>query len=65
MKNRNIIKLYKVTKLTSLSKATIYRLIAKGNFPKQIKLSERASGWLEHEVVSYIDECISNRSEEC
>jgi len=65
MKHRNIIKLYKVIKLTTLSKATIYRLIAQGNFPKQIKLSERASGWLEHEVIDYIDRRIRDRSEAC
>ena len=30
-------------------------------FPKQIKLSERSSGWLESEVLAYLDECIKNR----
>ena len=65
MSNINIIKLNQVKQLTTLSSATIYRLIAKGEFPKQIKISERSSGWIEHEVTGYIDECISNRSEVC
>jgi prophage regulatory protein len=39
----------------------VYRLIAKGEFPKQIKLSERASAWIEHEVLEWLDNCINNR----
>ena len=61
MKYRNIIKLYKVQELTTLSRATIYRLIKIGKFPKQIKLSERSSGWVEDEVMEYLDICAHNR----
>jgi len=61
MKYRNIIKLYKVQELTALSRATIYRLIKIGKFPKQIKLSERSSGWVEDEVMEYLDICANNR----
>jgi prophage regulatory protein len=56
-----IIKLQKVMEITKLSRTTIYRLIQDGKFPKQIKLSERSSGWLESEVLAYLDECIKNR----
>ena len=56
------VKLQKVKELTTLSRTTIYRLIQEGKFPKQIKLSERSSGWLESEVLAYLDECIKNRS---
>ena len=61
MKYINIIKFYKVKELTKLSRTTIYRLIAKGKFPKQVKLSERSSGWIEQEVIDYLDDCISSR----
>ena len=61
MKYRNIIKLYKVQELTTLSRATIYRLIKIGKFPKKIKLSERSSGWVEDEVMEYLDICANNR----
>ncbi len=61
MKYRIIIKLQKVEELTALSRATIYRLIQKGEFPKQIKLSERSSGWVEEEVMEYLDKCVKNR----
>lgn len=62
MKHMNIIKLYQVQNITTLSRTTIYRLIADGKFPKQIKLSERSSGWVEQEVMDYLDECIEKRT---
>ncbi|MBC8147894.1 MAG: AlpA family phage regulatory protein [Bacteroidetes bacterium] len=61
MKYRNIIKLHKVQELTTLSRATIYRLIKIDKFPKQIKLSERSSGWVEDEVMQYLENCANNR----
>jgi len=57
-----ILKLEKVKSITCLSTATIYRLMKCGKFPKQIKLSERSSGWVEQEVMDYLDECIEKRA---
>jgi len=54
--NNQIIKLSDVISLSALSSATIYRLIKKGEFPKQIKLSERSSGWLLSEVEQWLDD---------
>jgi prophage regulatory protein len=62
MSDTKIIKLPVVIKLTQLSRATIYRLIANGDFPKQIKLAERSSAWLEKEVLDYIESRITQRS---
>jgi len=56
--NNQIIKLPDVVKLSSLSSASIYRLIKKGEFPKQLKLSERSSGWL----LSEVNEWLNNRA---
>jgi prophage regulatory protein len=39
---------------TGLSHASLYRLIAKGAFPKPIKLGERASGWVEAEIDAWL-----------
>jgi prophage regulatory protein len=61
MMNKNIVKLTEVMNMTTFSRSTVYRLISKGVFPKQIKLSERSSGWLEQEVLDYLDNCINNR----
>ena len=50
-----VIKLKKVIELTSLSSATIYRLVKKGEFPKQLKLAERSSGWLLEEINDWLE----------
>jgi len=60
--NKNIVKLTEVMNMTTFSRSTVYRLISQGKFPKQIKLSERSSGWLEQEVLDYLDNCINNRA---
>jgi prophage regulatory protein len=60
--NKNIVKLTEVMNMTTFSRSTVYRLISQDKFPKQVKLSERSSGWIEQEVLDYLDACINNRS---
>lgn len=43
---------------TGLSRSQIYRLVAEGRFPAQIKLSDRASGWIRDEVNRWLRERI-------
>ena len=57
------IKINQVSEITTLSRATIYRLIKKGEFPSQIKLAERSSGWVEQEVLEYLDNRIQESKE--
>ena len=40
--------------LTGLSKATIYRLVANGDFPRPIQLGARAVGWRSGDVEQWI-----------
>ena len=56
MKNYTLIKLPVVKQLTTFSRSTIYRLMSKGEFPKQIKLSERSSVWSLEEIYNWIEE---------
>ena len=56
-----IIKLAQVIEITSLSSATIYRLIKIGQFPKQLKLAQRSSGWLLEEINNWLDSKRINR----
>jgi len=49
-----IIRMPDLVMLVGLSRATIYRMICEGDFPAPIKLSRRASGWLESAVQSWI-----------
>lgn len=43
-----------VVSLTTLSRATIYRLVAQGRFPEQKVLSGNRIGWAEHEVQAWL-----------
>ena len=56
MSNKILMKLPEVKELTTFSSATIYRLINKGDFPKQIKISERSSAWSLTEIYNWIDQ---------
>ena len=57
-----IIKLPEVKELTTFCRSTIYRLIQQGKFPQQVKLAERSSGWVEQEVLDYLDDRINSRN---
>lgn len=50
-----ILRLKDVMVITGLSRSTIYAEIAKGKFPRQIKLTgARSVGWHESAVVAWI-----------
>lgn len=51
-----LIRLNTVIEMTTLSVPTIYRLMKKGLFPKQIMISQRSARWSESEVLEYINE---------
>ena len=54
------IRISEVKSTTGLSRSHIYDLISKGAFPRQYKLGERASGWLESEVLMWIQSKITS-----
>ncbi len=56
--NQCILRLPEVKKRTGLSRSSIYAMINKGQFPKQIPLGDRAVGWLEEEIDGWITEKI-------
>jgi len=58
---RRILRLPAVIEKSGLGRDSIYRLARKGEFPKPIKLSERASGWLEHEVDAFLEKRAAER----
>ena len=56
MQNVNrILKQPEVSRVTGLSRSSIYRLEALGQFPLRVKLSEAASGWRSDEISAWID----------
>ena len=44
---------------TGLSRSTIYRKIAEGTFPPQIKISVNGSGWYESDINRWIADPVS------
>lgn len=53
---QRILRLKSVLDKTGDSKAGLYSKLARGVFPKPIKLSDRAVGWLESEVEQWISD---------
>ncbi|MGC6399044.1 helix-turn-helix transcriptional regulator [Sphingomonas sp. FW199] len=50
-----ILRLPAVLERTGLSRATLYRKINDGSFPRQIKIAERCCGWRESAVMQWVD----------
>lgn len=50
-----ILRLPAVKMCTGLSRSTIYLKISEGSFPKPISLGSRAVGWIESEVMDWLE----------
>jgi prophage regulatory protein len=50
-----IIRLKTVLARTGLSRSTIYRKIAEGTFPRQIKISTNGAGWHESDINRWVE----------
>lgn len=50
-----ILKMRDVTRLTTLHRATIYRLMERDEFPKQIRMGRRRVGWRASDVSDWIN----------
>ncbi|WP_322414340.1 helix-turn-helix transcriptional regulator [Mesorhizobium huakuii] len=58
-----IVRLKTVLARTGLSRSTIYRKIAEGTFPAQIKISVNGAGWQESDVNRWIADPVAWRKE--
>lgn len=56
---KSILRLPAVTARVGLSRSSVYLLVKQGRFPPPIKLSERASGWIEDEISAWQAERIA------
>ena len=61
--HERIIRLKTVLARTGLSRSTMYRKIAEGTFPCQIKISVHGAGWRESAVNRWIADPVAFRSE--
>lgn len=57
-----LLRLPAVKDQTGLSRQSIYRLIAKGDFPSPVKLGKRTSTWDSREVEAWIASRIAARN---
>jgi prophage regulatory protein len=57
-----LLRIAQVLELVGLKKATIYQLHQKGEFPRSVKITKRAVGWVEEEVQRWIAERRDRRS---
>lgn len=49
-----ILRIGTVLQKTGLTRSTLYRKIQRGEFPQQIKLSERCAGWRQSSVNAWM-----------
>ena len=54
-----ILRLSDVKAKTGLSRSTIYLRMTEGKFPQQISLGSRAVGWINSEIIDWIEHRIS------
>jgi prophage regulatory protein len=60
-KTRRVLRLPATSEKVGLGRDSIYRGAREGWFPKPVKISERASGWLEHELDAWIEQRTAQR----
>lgn len=54
-------RLKEVMAMCGMSRSAIYGAIKKGDFPAQVKLSERSSAWLQSEITAWGESRIKER----
>ncbi|WP_289118182.1 AlpA family transcriptional regulator [uncultured Idiomarina sp.] len=59
-----LMKVKEVMHATSLARPTIYKYMAKGQFPKPVSLGGRAVAWVADEIDDWIMQCIAERDAE-
>ena len=50
-----VLRLPQVLEKVSLSRATIYKMISRGEFPRPVQIGQRSVGWLPEEVNAWLE----------
>ena len=51
---KRTLKRKEVLGLVSLSSATVYRMMSRGEFPRPVRIGVRATGWLSDEIDEWL-----------
>ena len=52
---KRIIRLPQVLEQVSLCRATVYKMIGRGEFPQPVQIGQRSVGWLTEEVNAWME----------
>ena len=55
-----LLRMDKVLEMTGVSRATVYRLMEKGEFPSSVSIGPRAMGWTEESITKWFEEKIKS-----
>jgi prophage regulatory protein len=58
---QKLVRLPEVIERTSLSRSTIYEMMAQGRFPRPVKLNLRSNGWVEGEINDWLASRVAER----
>ena len=58
---QKLVRLPEVIERTSLSRSTIYEMMAHGRFPRPVKLNLRSNGGIEAEITDWLNGRIADR----
>jgi prophage regulatory protein len=61
--SKNLLRMPKVEEKTGYKRASIWRKVKDGSFPRPVHLSKRATAWVEDEVDGWIARHIAAREE--
>lgn len=59
-----LLRLRQVMEVCGKSRASIYKDMKKGQFPRQVKITSRAAGWSRNEIDAWVEERKRARDEE-
>ena len=62
--SERLIRLTEVKSRVGLGRSAIYAGIAKGSFPRPVKIGSRAVAWRETEISGWIEECVTTSADE-
>jgi prophage regulatory protein len=58
------LRLPEVMTRTGLSRTTIYRKVARSEFPRPVHISERVTGWLDTDITAWMDDRVQSSGDE-